>query len=436
MIEPAGADVVGPAVAADDPDAAGRGDRGRCADRRRPAPPARRAAVRARRPVRAAREARTAQLRSREDLVDEVAPTASRSSESGGAPARCGGRRPVATEAELGVVLEQRVRPCRPRLVRPDRPWRGRQVAAVDRRAAGGVGDGQPVAEELREELEVRGSPQPAHAPENSNRGSRNCAAHGAEVDPRAVVGRQLLEERDALALAGQQRLERVEVDRLAPARRPPTPGTPRRRARSPCSPRRTPCWAGVREAGRVERRRPVAGGRAPPARRARSSGADAVRAHEGAVAALDAELGIPDRDQLGDVALLVGRRAAGVGPVDRQRADGEVVPAAGHHRGGDRAHELGRVRGDDRRGLAGGRHPLGPLDLVQAVERPVDRGLVALHHLGAPPSVGLLDRRLDPRDRLVAFHDARDREEAGLQHRVRAPRELGQRAIRPASMT
>ena len=64
-------------------------------------------------------------------------------------------------------------------------------------------------------------------------------------------------------------------------------------------------------------------------------------------------------------------------------------------------------------------RHPLGHLDPVQAVERAVDGGLVALDHLGAAPAVGLRDRRLDPLDRLLARQHAGDGEEAGLQDDV-----------------
>ena len=46
-------------------------------------------------------------------------------------------------EAELGVVLEERVGPRRPAPVAVGRVRRGGQVAAVDRRAAGGIGDQQ-----------------------------------------------------------------------------------------------------------------------------------------------------------------------------------------------------------------------------------------------------------------------------------------------------
>jgi hypothetical protein len=59
-------------------------------------------------------------------------------------------------EAELGVVFKQRVGPRRPAPSGVLGVRRGGQVAAVDRRAAGGVGDIHAVAEELRQQLDVR----------------------------------------------------------------------------------------------------------------------------------------------------------------------------------------------------------------------------------------------------------------------------------------
>ena len=58
-------------------------------------------------------------------------------------------------EAEFRVVLEQAVRPRRALALGVARPRRGRQVAAVDRRATGGVGDDQAIAVQLRDQLEV-----------------------------------------------------------------------------------------------------------------------------------------------------------------------------------------------------------------------------------------------------------------------------------------
>src|SRR5262249_2832632 len=64
--------------------------------------------------------------------------------------------REAEAEAELRVVLEQRVRPRRSAAVAVGRVRRGREVAAVDRRAAGGVRDEEAIAEELRQQLQVR----------------------------------------------------------------------------------------------------------------------------------------------------------------------------------------------------------------------------------------------------------------------------------------
>ena len=367
VVEPAGADVVGPAVAADDPDAAPDevvDDAAQVGRRRRR--PARRAAAGARPPARAghrssdSRSCGAARISSTSSAPTCVA-------QLGEAPAgQLGvavGGEPEA-EPELGVVLEERVRPGRAAPVGVGRPGRGRQVAAVDRRAAGCVRDHQPVAEQLREELQVRRlAAARAGAGELEQRLQELGAAHCAEVDPRPVARGQRLEERDVVALGGDQRLARGEVDRLASrvARRDG-------RARLDAQPaagavldvdlQRVP---GVGQADGFERSRPE------PVRCALQAGlvvvrrADhAVRADEAAVAALDAQVGVPDRDQLRDVALLVGRRAARVRAVHRQRADRQIVAPAGQHLGRDRANELGRMRGHHRRQPAGRRHPLG----------------------------------------------------------------------------
>ncbi len=59
-------------------------------------------------------------------------------------------------QPEFGVVLEQGVRPGRSAAVGVLRPRGGRQVAAVDGRAAGGIGHHHAVAIELGDKLEVR----------------------------------------------------------------------------------------------------------------------------------------------------------------------------------------------------------------------------------------------------------------------------------------
>src|SRR6185436_9101649 len=58
-------------------------------------------------------------------------------------------------EAELRVVLEQRVRPRGPAALAVHGVGSGRQVRAVDRRASGGVRDEGAITEELGEGLDV-----------------------------------------------------------------------------------------------------------------------------------------------------------------------------------------------------------------------------------------------------------------------------------------
>ena len=119
-------------------------------------------------------------------------------------------------QTELGVVLEQRVRPGRAAPVRVGRPRGGRQVAAVDRRAAGGVRDEQPVAEQLGEDLQVRRLAAPLAGPRVlEQRLERLRALDGRRLDERAVELGDREEEVVALPLDRQVVGLRLEVDRL-----------------------------------------------------------------------------------------------------------------------------------------------------------------------------------------------------------------------------
>ena len=249
VVQPAGADVVGPAVAADDPHAApDQVVERRCAGRRPPAPSS------CVEPPLAARRRRSRCARS----SDSRSCGASGSRPPARAPdlrraARDRRRRASSVwrsaasrkpEPELGVVLEQRVRPRRAAAVGVGRPRRGRQVAAVDRRAAGRVGDRQPVAEQLREQLEVRASRRSRRRRRRTRTAAPGTGCRGPCRSPRASGRSTGSVSKNAMfsRSAATQRLARVEVDRLATGlAAAPRPGRPRRTARSRCSPRRTP---------------------------------------------------------------------------------------------------------------------------------------------------------------------------------------------------
>ena len=218
VVETTGADVVGPAVAADQPDAAPQqvvGDAAQVVDLR-PGQPLE-APGQLRHPLALGLQLRLADLRRRQDRLGEVrADGVAQLVEpaAGEAGVQVGGQ-PQA-EPELGVVLEERVGPGRPAPAGVRRPGGRRQVAAVDRRAARRVRDRGTVAEQLGQQLEVGRLPAPRARPrELEERLEELRSAHRAEVDPAAVVHGQGLEERDVLAFGLEHRLERAEVDRL-----------------------------------------------------------------------------------------------------------------------------------------------------------------------------------------------------------------------------
>ena len=151
MVQSTGADVVRPAVAADDPHAAPEQiviDATQVGDSRWVAvlePPLQLAQAHTLRP-----QLGLPKLGRLEDLVHQLAPDhiaqlrQTPASQVGVAI----GSQPQA-ESELGVVLEQRVRPRRAMPIGVDSPRRCGQISPVDGGTAGGVGDRQPVAEQL-----------------------------------------------------------------------------------------------------------------------------------------------------------------------------------------------------------------------------------------------------------------------------------------------
>ena len=94
-------------------------------------------------------------------------------------------------QAELGVVLEQAVRPRRATTFAVARVGRGRQVAAVDAAATGGVGDDHVVAEKLGEQLDVGRLTAPSASAAELEQWLAQLAGLHARRVPQARVGRR-----------------------------------------------------------------------------------------------------------------------------------------------------------------------------------------------------------------------------------------------------
>ncbi len=99
-------------------------------------------------------------------------------------------------QTELGVVLEQRVGPRRAAPFRVLRPRGRRQIAAVDRGAARGIGNQHPIAVHLGDEFEIgRLAASGASAGELEQRLQQLVVLDLVERDIRALHIRQCLEE-------------------------------------------------------------------------------------------------------------------------------------------------------------------------------------------------------------------------------------------------
>ena len=220
MVETAVADVVGPAVAADQPHAlldqvvGQRLQAARLATLR-----CRRASAAARRPASRCATMPASLVWSAfskspwRDCRRSATPAAATRRR---APAACASSASRKPEPELRVVLEERVRPGRSAAVAVRRVRRRRQIAAVDRRAAGGVGHEQPVAEQLREQLEIRRLAAARAGAGILEQRLQKLRALVIDLRQRRPIQlRQIEEEVVVRALRLAQRRLRMHVDRL-----------------------------------------------------------------------------------------------------------------------------------------------------------------------------------------------------------------------------
>src|SRR5690554_6674805 len=90
------------------------------------------------------------------------------------------------------------------------------------------------------------------------------------------------------------------------------------------------------------------------------------MRADKDALAALDAQIGLPDRDLKRNVALLPLGCSGRIGAICRQSADGEEIALTGNHGTENAANELRSIFGYGWAAGNGAGHLIGDLDFMQ----------------------------------------------------------------------
>ena len=335
------------------------------------------------------------------------------------------------TQTVLGVVLEQRVGPGRSTTVGTLGVRGGGQVAGVDGRTAGGVGGQHAVADHLGDEFDVRGlATACAGAGELEQRPFELAALDGADVD-QAVV--DLGQGQEGLPVLRRFRFEFLGIHRHGQGA-----GLGLLAVRTFLAARADGHAQGTAAAvggghlnGELHvlellahRINGLEGGIGAGGLEGLGGGdlhADAaVRTDQRTAAALDAGFRIPLGYLHGDVAFLPLRRRGRPTTVVGELGNRDVLAVAFHHLGGD---GLDKVRG---LGRYGGRHFVAGhlfrhLDLDDVLNGAVHRAVVHLDDLVALDAVGLLDGVLDRLDCLFLADDAGDGEEGGLHDHVDA---------------
>ena len=234
-------------------------------------------------------------------------------------------------EAKLGVVFEQRVRPGRAASLGIDCPRCGGQVSAVDRGAAGRIGDHRAVAEQLRDKLDIRGfTAAGTGTTELKERAQQLRILDGGGVEQLAIEIGDLHEEVPILGFLFADRRLGSHVDGFAAdlgfildRADFHAQGTTRAIFRGYLK------CVGVAGGEFLEFGRHVLEGLGSICQQfliVDLVADDRVRTDHDTLAALDAQALIPDGDVEGNVALLPLGRTGGEGAVDGEGGNGDVV--------------------------------------------------------------------------------------------------------------
>ncbi len=147
----------------------------------------------------------------------------------------------------------------------------------------------------------------------------------------------------------------------------------------------------------------------------------DGMRADDLAVAALRADLGLPDRHLIGQIFDFPGRGARRIRTVGREHASRQLVAFARDHRTKDVANELGRAVDNGGGHVEATSDLTGHVDAMQIRECAVDGRVVHLDDLFAFADERAVDGLFDLLDRFVLRQHAGNGKETRLHDRADA---------------
>ena len=126
------------------------------------------------------------------------------------------------------------------------------------------------------------------------------------------------------------------------------------------------------------------------------------VRAHKGAFAALDAQVGFPNRDFQGDIAFFPFGGGSGVGAVNRKSTHGQAVAFAADDGAQNLAYEFGRFRRDGGSQVGGAGNFSRYLHLMKMGQGLVHSSIVLLNNGFTTLPIGFLDGVFNSRNSFV----------------------------------
>ena len=146
------------------------------------------------------------------------------------------------------------------------------------------------------------------------------------------------------------------------------------------------------------------------------------MRADIAAVAALNADVGLPQRYEIGNITLLPLCGAGWISTIHRDHGNWKIITVTGQHRSGHLLHKLGRMRRNHGCHAVTAADPGWHIHLMQVIKRGIYGLEVELNNFSTLFGIGFLNGCFDIGNGLISRQYAGEGKEAGLHDGVDAP--------------